>query len=79
MGKVIDICRYRDANIKIDIRKLEKMTGIRNISPQDLLFYVQGMLYFLNTHDKNFTEEQNQKIELLYNILDCIEIQEEKI
>lgn len=59
--------------MKINIEKLKKLTGIPYTSKENLIFYMQGLLYFLKTHNKNYTNEQMREIETLYDILDCVE------
>lgn len=59
--------------IKIDFQKLEQRTGLKFNNPQDLLYYFSAMLYFLNTHNKNYTKEQERKISDLNDLFDCME------
>lgn len=59
--------------MKIDFEKLEKTTGIKDITKSDLLDYVNSILYNLKTHNKNYTKEQYERINLLNDIFDCIE------
>lgn len=60
--------------IKIDFQKLEQCTGLKFNNPQDLLYYFSAMLYFLNTHNKNYTKEQEHKISDLNDLFDCMEV-----
>lgn len=61
--------------MKIDFEKLKNNTGIDikgNYKEEDLLFYVKSVLYNLSTHNKNYTKEQYNRINLLFDIVDCI-------
>ena len=51
--------------MKINIEKLKELTGIPYTSKENLIFYMQGLLYFLKTHNKNYTSEQLRQIETL--------------
>lgn len=59
--------------MKIDFEKLERNTGISKISKSDLLDYIKSILYNLKTHNKNYTKDQENRIDLLYDIFECIE------
>lgn len=59
---------------KIDREKLKSITGIENINKSDLIFYIKSILYNLKTYDENYTEAQRERIKLLFNIFECVEV-----
>lgn len=65
----------KNFNIKIDNDKLKQMQGIAFSDADNWLYYVQGLLYTLNTHNKNYTKEQIRLIDTLKDIFDCVEVQ----
>ena len=61
--------------MEINSEKLKKLQGLNfNKIDDNLLFYIQGTLYFLKTHNKNYTKKQYEKICMLYDIFDCVEV-----
>lgn len=61
--------------MQINSEKLKKLQGLNfNKIDDNLLFYIQGILYFLKTHNKNYTKKQYEKIYMLYDIFDCVEV-----
>ena len=60
--------------MKIDFEKLKNDCGLDFANnKQDLIFYIQSILYNLKTHNKNYTKAQYERICLLADIFDCIE------
>lgn len=59
--------------MKIDIEKLEELTGITNTNETDLILYMANILEYLATHNKNYNNTQYHKISLLNDIFKCIE------
>lgn len=59
--------------IEIDIEKLKNDCGILYSGSDDLIWYIQQLLYYLNTHNKNYTKDQQYKINLLTDIFECVE------
>lgn len=58
---------------QINTTKLLNEQGIKYTSFDNLLYYMQGLLYTLSTHNKNYTKEQERLINTIKNILDCME------
>ena len=64
--------------MKIDFEKIKKRTQLdfkanNKYKEQDLLSYIKSVLYYLWTHNKNYTNEQYYKIDELKEKFDCIE------
>lgn len=59
--------------VKINFKKLEQNTGLKFDNPQDAVYYFSAMVYFLKTHNKNYTKEQERKINDLYELFSAIE------
>ena len=63
--------------MKIDFEKIKELTGMDfkgKYQKQDLLSYIQSVLYELKTHNKNYTKAQYERICMLYDFMNCIEI-----
>lgn len=62
----------------INAEKLKELQGIEwkgEYALIDCLYYLQNIAYFLKTHNKTYTKEQQHKIDTLADILDCLEAQ----
>lgn len=60
--------------MKINNEKLKELTGLDfNKIDDNFVFYVQGVLDNLKNNNKNYTREQKERINILYNIFNCIE------
>lgn len=62
----------------INNEKLKRFQGIEwkgEHAIEDCLYYLQGLVYFLKTHNKNYTNEQYNKIDTISDILDCLEVE----
>ena len=61
--------------IKIDYEKLKNNAGLDfcGLDAYNIYYYIASIIYYLYTHNKNYTKEQERKIETLQNIFDCIE------
>ena len=57
---------------KINTTKLLNFQGIKFIDFNNLLFYIQGLLFTLSTKNKNYTKEQKRLIETLKDIFECM-------
>ena len=57
----------------IDTEKLKNDCGLIYCGSDNLIFYIKYLLYYLNTHNKNYTKEQECKINLLTDIIKCME------
>lgn len=55
--------------MKIDNEQLSNI-GLNFENGQDAIFYLRSLLEWLESHNKNYTQEQ------YYKILDCLEIVE---
>ena len=58
--------------ITINTTKLLNLQGIKYTSFDNLLYYMQGLLYTLSTHNKNYTKEQERLINTIKDILECM-------
>ena len=63
----------RAEQIKVDTQKLLNLQGIKYTSFDNLLYYMQGLIYTLSTHNKNYTKEQERLIDTIKDILECFE------
>lgn len=61
--------------MKLNYEKLKAYTGIEEANEEDLVYYIQEILQYLYTHNKNYTNTQYHKIEILKEIFECIEKQ----
>ena len=59
--------------MKIDFKKLENETGIKNTNETDLILYIKNIIDYLATHNKNYNNTQHYKITLLQDIFKSIE------
>lgn len=62
--------------MKMNFEKLKNNTGLDfkgEHKKENLIFYMQSILYNLKTHNKNYTKEQEDRINLIYDIFECIE------
>ena len=59
---------------QINTTKLLNEQGIKYTSFDNLLYYIQGLLFTLSTHNKNYTKKQEQLINTIKNILECVEV-----
>lgn len=66
--------QLKEFTAKINTTKLLNEQGIKYTSFDNLLYYMQGLLYTLSTHNKNYTKEQERLINTIKNILECMEV-----
>jgi esterase/lipase superfamily enzyme len=57
----------------LNYEKLLKETGCSFNSYDDILYYLNSLLDYLTTHNKNYTKEQYHKINLINDIIKCLE------
>lgn len=62
-----------EINLKLNNEKLEKEQGIKFCETDSMLYYVQGLLYALKSHNKNYTKEQERLIDTVDSIINCLE------
>lgn len=60
--------------LKIDNDKLFGC-GLKFDSPEDMLYYVSSLIDYLETHNKNYTKQQERSIMTLYDIIHSITIE----
>ena len=53
--------------------KLLKKTGCSFNDWNDLLYYLNNILEYLTTHNKNYTKEQYNKIVLIHDIIKSLQ------
>jgi len=62
--------------IKFDYEKIKQSTGLDFTQQQDketdLIYYIQSVLYNLKTHNKNYTKEQYNRIDTLFEIFESV-------
>lgn len=58
-------------SIVIDTEKLEKL-GFTFEDPESFVCYITSISSWLQSHNKNYTKEQYNKIEILNDLLNCI-------
>lgn len=56
----------------IDYKKIHYETGLSFNSPEEAIYYMQTLIDYLCTHNKNYTKQQEQRINDLRSILYCI-------
>lgn len=59
--------------MKINLEKMERY-GYSFENLEDVYFYFSGMLDYLESHNKNYTQAQYNKIVALKDILECLEV-----
>ena len=59
--------------MKINFDKINRETGAGIFRKSALLHYIKNNLDYLETHNKNYTLEQMNKINILVSIFDNIE------
>lgn len=65
--------QIKEFTVKINTTKLLSEQGIKYSGFDNLLYYLQGTLYYLKTHNKNYTNYQYNLIETVCGILECME------
>ena len=58
-------------NIVIDIEKLENL-GFTFEDPESFICYILSLSSWLQSHNKNYTKEQYNRIDTLNDLLNCI-------
>lgn len=61
--------------IKINKKNIKNETGINEMDEKDYLNYMYNLLYNLNTHNKNYTKEQEYEICTLKSIIENMEVE----
>lgn len=59
--------------MKINHNKMEKC-GFKFNNIEDVFFYLSNMLDWLESHNKNYTKAQYDRILTLKEICDCLEV-----
>ena len=59
--------------MKINHNEMEKR-GLKFDNIDDIFFYFSNMLDWLESHNKNYTKEQYNRILTLKEICDCLEV-----
>lgn len=59
--------------MKINYNEMEKL-GLKFDDIADIIFYFSNMLDWLESHNKNYTKEQYNRILTLKEICDCLEV-----
>ena len=49
--------------------------GLKFDSPEDMLYYVTSLIDYLETHNKNYTKQQEHAIMTLYDIIHSITVE----
>lgn len=57
-------------NIKVDYKEIELLTGCKFENDIDMILYLQNIIYWIATHNKNYTKEQYNKIIIVKDILE---------
>jgi hypothetical protein len=65
--------------MRINNEKLLSDTGLQFESSQDAINYLQSLLYYLITHNKNYTIKQYQFILDINYIIDAMEVDRDEI
>lgn len=60
--------------MKIDNKQLMERTGMSFESESDVYYYIVNHLEWLLTHNKNYTKEQESRIDDLWEIMNAIDI-----
>ena len=61
--------------IEIDLEEIKEKTGRAFDDKEDLYYYIERVLTYLYTHNKNYTNKQYCMIEELKDIFSAAEIQ----
>ena len=59
--------------MKINNEQLRERTGLSFESYTDMLYYIEKHLDYLMLHNKNYTKEQERRIDDLYEIVQAID------
>lgn len=60
----------------IDLQEIEKSTGLHFDTIEQLYFYTQYIIEFLKVHNKNYTKKQYDKIDILFEFMRAIKLEE---
>lgn len=66
----------KEITIKLNTEEMKRRQGIPTTSAENLIFYINGLIYTLSIHNKNYTKEQLRIIDTLKDIFECIEIKQ---
>ena len=61
--------------LKIDNDKLLKNTGLSFETMEDMFFYIKSHIEWLESHNKNYNNNQYHRLLDLKDIFDCIEVE----
>lgn len=60
--------------MKINNEQLKSNTGLSFESFTDMFYYAESHLEWLKTHNKNYTKEQEGRIDDLYEMIKAIDV-----
>ncbi len=60
--------------MNINIEKVNKNTYLGFLSEEEIVKYAKTVLDYLTTHNKNYTKEQNYKLQDLREIMEAVEV-----
>ena len=61
--------------MKINFEKLKTKQGVNfDKDEQQAIFYLEHLIDYLKTHNKNLTKEQFYKIDFICDFIDCLEV-----
>lgn len=55
--------------LNIDYKKIQYETGLTFNNPEQAIYYMQTLIDYLCTHNKNYTKQQERRINDLRSIL----------
>ena len=64
-----------EIKIEVDLEQIERDTGRRFDEKEDLYYYMERVLTYLSTHNKNYTNKQYYMIEELKDIFNAAKMQ----
>lgn len=59
--------------MRINNKQLKSNTGLSFESFTDMIYYIENHLAYLKAHNKNYTKEQEHRIDDLYEIVMAID------